>query len=290
MVDLIYIILIFIILFFVNKFLKKFKFPKVGSIAVFTGGIKVGKSAVSLACAISNYKRVRLLWRIKNFIIKILNKFRKEPKPYLEEPYFYSNIPLRNIKYIPLEQDHLMRKKRIRRGSVVFVDEASLVADSQLIKDKEINNNLLLFFKLFGHECAGLIVVNSHDLSDLHYSLRRCTSQYFYIHHLTKGIPFFTFAFMREERYSEDGTILNTYNEDVENTMRACFMPKSTFKKYDAYCYSYLTDHLPCDKEKDLKYNDKFDSLKAESVVSFRKEFYELSTRKEIEENEKENC
>lgn len=286
---LILIILILVAYYFINKlFLSKFKFPKVGSIAVFTGGVKVGKSAVSLACAISNYKRARRLWRIKNFIIKIINKFRKNKLDFFEEPYFYSTIPLRYIKYIQLTREHLLRQKRIRRGSVVFIDEASLVADSQLIQDKKVNSQLLLFFKLFGHECGGLCVVNTHCLTDLHYALKRCTSQYFYIHHLTKYIPFLTLAYMREERYSEDGTTMNNYNEDLEDSLKRCLMLKSTFKKYDSFCYSYLTDHLPVDTAVCLKYNGKYDSLKAEEIVSFRREFYELQKRSELE-NEKEN-
>lgn len=286
---LIYFILIAVVIFFVNKFLSQFKFPKVGSIAVFTGGVKVGKSAVSLACALSNYRRMRLKWRFRRFLIKVLNKFSKRKRELPEEPYFYSTIPLRYVKYVQVTREHLLRLRRIRRGSVVFIDEASLVADSQLVKDKQINTELLLFFKLFGHECSGLCVVNTHCLTDLHYALKRCTSQYFYIHHLSRYIPFVTVCNMREERYSEDGTTMNNYNEDIEDSLKRCLMRKSTFKKYDSYCYSYLTDHLPCDTEKDCKYNGKNDSLKAEEIVSFRPEFFNLAKRSEIEDNEKEN-
>lgn len=283
----IYLILAILIIWLVRKFTSKFKFPKVGSIAVFTGGVKVGKSAVSLACALSNFRRNKRKWFIKNIIRKFFNQFRKVKKELFEEPYFYSSIPLRGIKYVQLTRDHLLRKRRIRQGSVVFIDEASLVADSQLIKDKIINKDLLLFFKLFGHECAGLCVVNTHCLSDLHYSLKRCTSQYFYVHHLSRYIPFVTLCHMREERYSEDNTTLNTYNDDLEESLKRCLMRKSTFKKYDSFCYSYLTDFLPYDTEKDTIKKGKFDTLKANEIVSFRPEFFELKTREQFEN---ENC
>lgn len=290
MTYIIYFILIGIVVFFINKFLSQFKSPKVGSIAVFTGGVKVGKSAVSLAVAMSNYKRSRRNWKIKKFFIKLLNKLsRKKKRPLPEEPYFYSTIPLRYIKYVPLTREHLLRQRRIRRGSVVFIDEASLVADSQLIKDKHINTQLLLFFKLFGHECSGLCVVNTHCLSDLHYALKRCTSQYFYIHHLSRYIPFLSLAYMREERYSEDNTTLNVYDKDVEDTTKRMLMWKSTFKKYDSFCFSYLTDHLPYDNENDRVYKHKHDSLKAEEVVSFRQEFADLTRRSDLENEKKDS-
>ena len=280
MTELIYIVLILVILFFLRKIFNAFKFPKVSAIAVFTGGVKVGKSAVSLACALSNYKRARRGWKFSCFFTKFTNFFRKKEnkKDLPEEPLFYSTIPVRYIKYVPLTREHLMREKRFRYKSVVFIDEASLVADSQLIKDKKINTELLLFFKLFGHEThGGLCVVNSHSLSDLHFALKRCTSQYFYIHHLSKYIPFFTISYMREERYAEDGTDLNIYNEDIEDSMKRCIMKTSIFKKYDSFCFSFLTDYLPVDNETDVKQLDKYDTLKADKVVSFRPEFYNLT-------------
>lgn len=303
MTELIYIALICVILFFIRKFLNGFKFPKVGAIAVFTGGVKVGKSAVSLACAVSNYKRVRRSWKISCALTKFTNLFRKRinKKDLPEEPYFYSTIPVGRIKYIPLTREHLLRQRRFRYKSVVFIDEASLVADSQLIKDKKINTELLLFFKLFGHEThGGLCVVNSHSLSDLHFSLKRCTSQYFYIHHLSRYIPFITLAYMREERFAEDGTDLNVYDKDIEDSLKRCLMRTSIFKKYDSFCFSFLTDYLPCDGDNDRKELTKYDSLKADKVVSFRPEFYNLTVEEIInqeilrnsqkeQEHEKEN-
>lgn len=285
----IYIVFIILGIFIWFKIKKRFKFPKVGSIALFTGGVKVGKSAVSLACAISNFKRVKRKWRFKNFIRKVLNKFRRNKFNLLEEPYFYSTIPIRGIPYVQLTREHLLRRQRIRSGSVVFIDEASLVADSQLIKDKEINSNLLLFFKLFGHECGGLCVINTHCITDLHYALKRTTSQYFYVHSLSRWIPFFTVANIREERYSEDGTTVNAYIEDIEDSLKRCIMRKKIFKRYDSYCFSYLTDHLPTDTEDDLVYLGRKDSLKANEVVSFRPEFYNLSLREEIENEKKDS-
>lgn len=288
---LIYFILIAIAIFIINKFLSRFKFPKVGAIAVFVGGVKSGKSATSVACALSNYRRARRNWKIGCIFIKFINLFRKKSnkKDFPEEPLFYSSIPIRSVPYVPLTREHLLRQKRFHFKSVVLIDEASLVADSQLIKDKEINTELLLFFKLFGHEThGGKCIVNTHCITDLHYALKRTTSQYFYVNHVSRYIPFITLSYMREERYSEDGATVNAYTDDVEQSLKRCLMRSSVFKKYDTFCFSYLTDDLQTETEKDIKLLGRKESLKAIEVVSFRPEFYTLRQRiiKEIEEKE----
>lgn len=284
MKELLFIILICVVLFFIRKFLNKFKYPKIGALAVFVGGVKSGKSAISVGCAISNLKKVRRKWKFSCFFTKFFNAFRKNKCDLPEEPLLYSSIPLRGVNYVPLTREHLLRKVRFNYGSIVLIDEASLVADSQLIKDKEINTQLLLFFKLFGHEThGGKCIVNTHSLTDLHYALKRTTSQYFYLHHLSKYIPFFTLAYMREERYSEDGTATNIYNEDLEDSLKRVLFRTSTFKRYDTFCFSSLTDELPRDNK--LVYNGKKDSLKANSITSFRPEFYMLKFGSETPKN-----
>lgn len=278
----VYFIIICVALFFIRKFLSRFKFPKIGAIAVFVGGVKSGKSAVSVGCAISNYKRAVRGWKVSCFFNKFLNMFRKEKREAPEKPLLYSSIPIGGLDYVPLTRDHLLRRVRFNFGSIVLIDEASLVADSQLIKDKEINTELLLFFKLFGHEThGGKCIVNTHCITDLHYALKRTTSQYFYLHHLSKYIPFVTTAYMREERYSEDGATVNSYNDDVEDSLKRVLMRSSIFKRYDSFCFSSLTDELPTNNN--IVYIDKGESLKADFVVSFRPEFYTLRFGKNVD-------
>lgn len=261
-------VIAFLIWFFI---LRKFKIPKLAAISMFTGGVKTGKSAVSLYFAVKTYKRRRRSWWFSCFFAKI---FRRE-KP--EEPLFYSNIPLRGIKYCPLTLEHLLRKVRFNYGSVVFVDEAALVADSRLAmqKDLKINNDLLLFFKLFGHEThGGTMIINSQAITDMHVALRRCCSSYFYIHHLG-CLPFFRVPCLREERFSEDNSAINSYNDDVEQSLKKVLMSSRIFKKYDCYCYSCFTDDLPVVNTEIL--NGKEDSLKAEKIISFNPVFANLS-------------
>lgn len=255
------IILCILLVLLIGWILSKFKIPKYGCMCLVSGGVKTGKSTLSVYMAIKAYKRNYRLIRVKNFFRKI---FRK---PLFELPLLYSNIPL-NVPYVPLTQDLILRKKRFRYGSVVYVNEASLFADSQLVKDMDTNNALLMFNKLIGHELlGGHIFYDTQSITDLHYSVKRCLSNYIYIHHLQKWIPFFIVAYVRECVYSEDGSISNVFDKDVEDSLVRVIIPKSVWKKFDAYCYSYATDDLPvADKVKTAK------SLKVKKLTTFNED------------------
>lgn len=281
---LLYFVIGFIVWFLIHKFLSRFKFPKINCLAVFTGDVKVGKSGVSLACAYSHYRYIHRSWRIRSFFRKM---FRL---PIAEEPLFYSNIPLAGVPYCELTTEHILRKKRFNFKSVIFVDEASLMADCYLSKDiKDLNTVLMEFFKLFGHEThSGYCVFNSQSLTDLHISLRKCTSQYFYLHDTNSSffVPFIAWTHMREERYTEDGSTVNSYNKDVEETLKTCLFRKRVFKMYDSHAYSILTDNLPVANIK--RFNAFGSDLKARSLVSFRPEFLRLfEDIKKMEDNKK---
>lgn len=282
MVYVVYFILIAVAIFFVNKFLKRFKIAKVGSMALVNGGVKCGKSTFSVYLAIREFKsRVRFT-KFKNFFRKL---FKKE---LIELPLLYSNVPLA-LPYVPLTDELLTRKERFVYNSVIYCQEASLVADSQLLKNMELNEQLLLFNKLIGHETkGGCLIYDTQCISDLHYSIKRCLSNYFYIHHLTKWIPFFLIAEIQECRYSEDGSVITTNTEDVENLTRKVIIPKSTWRKFDCYCYSVLTDDLPVNTN--VVKNDKNTiDLKAREIISFRNNFKSLKAKtKEVVNNDKE--
>lgn len=279
MLYVIYFIIICVALFFVKKFLNKFKVPKLNSLVMVTGGVKCGKSTLSVHMAISTYKSNRRKIKFKNFFRKMFHKSLQEL------PLLYSNVPLA-INYVPLTRDMLLRRERFVYGSVVYIQEASLVADSQLIKDKDLNNQLLLFFKLFGHESkGGTCILDTQCISDVHYSLKRSLSEYFYVHHLVKWIPFFLVAYVVEDRYSDDGTIITTESKDTEENLKRIIIPKRAWKYFDCYSYSVLTDDLKVNK-KLVNNNLQTQDLKAYNIVSFRNEF---NVEKERKENEKKN-
>lgn len=244
------------------KISKHFKVPKIACVSLTTGGVKSGKSTFSVYLAISTYKRIHRRWKVRKVFQTLFNK------PIDEEPLLYSNIPL-SVPYVPITLELLQRKIRPRYGSVAYVNEASLLCDQMLYKDDELSERLTLFNKLFGHEtCGGYLVYDTQCIGDVHYAVKRSLSNYFYVHHLEKRIPFFLVAKVREERYSDDkGTITNTYSEDVEENLKTVIIPKSVWKKFDAYCFSVLTDSLPV-SDNVLKGTT---DLKAREIVSFRK-------------------
>lgn len=251
--------LLFFILFLYFKFIKHLK---IGCICLVTGGVKTGKSTLSVATALREYRIAHFNWRLKNFFCKL---FRKQIP---EEPMFYSNVPIKTKNFVPLELKHLLREKRFNYKSIVYLQEASLLCDSQLIKDKDLNNKLMLFFKLFGHEThGGKLIIDTQSICDTHYALKRSLSNYVYIHHIQK-IPFFVICYVRELMHSEDNSTINVVTKDVEEDLKKILIPKSVWKKFDCYSLSSFTDFL------DNKGNIvKINKLKVNEMVSFRPEF-----------------
>ena len=240
----------------------EFKIPKFGCMTLVTGGVKTGKSTLSVYMAIKRYKRNKRQIRFLNILRKIIFK------PALEEPLLYSNIPL-GVPYVKLTKKLIERKARFRYGSVIYINEASLFADSQMIKDMDLNERLLMFNKLIGHELlGGYIIYDTQAIVDVHYSIKRCLSNYFYIHHLTKWIPGFLIAHVRECVYSEDGSVTNVHDKDVEEDLKRVLIPKRVWKKFDAYCYSFATDSLPVYDKVQKPTKD----MKVKQLVSFNDE------------------
>lgn len=225
---------IFLIMYFRLR-----KVPKLGCLALITGGVKTGKSTLAIYLAIRQNKRQRRKWRIYMLLRKVLTFL-----PVREEPLLYSNVPLAGVNYVPLTVELLLREKRFNYRSTIYVQEASLVEDSQMFKDMDINERLLYFNKLIGHETrGGGIIYDTQAIQDCHYAIKRSISSYIWIHHNVK-IPFFIMVYVREMFYSEDNSSVNVFNEDVEKTLLRIIVPKSVWKKFDAYCYSKLTDNL----------------------------------------------
>lgn len=258
-----------LIVFLAFKLWNKFKVPKLGAFNFVSGGVKTGKSTLALSMALKCYKQnVRRTWIYNNiFRLFILNKHKRE-EAKLEEPLLYSNIPLA-CPYVPITRDLLLRNTRFNYGSIVFIDEASLVADSQLIKDMDINKQLLLFSKLIGHELGpgGKMFLDSQCINDCHYSFKRVMSNYFYVHHCFK-VPFLPFLIfkVRELFYSEDNSsTMTTISDDMENQLKTIIVYNRAWKKFDAYCYSVLTDSCVPDTNVIVPY-----SLKSNDIVSFR--------------------
>ena len=89
---------------------------RLGDVSCVTGGVKTGKSIVTLTLARRKYKSNLRKWKLKKILCKI---FRKEIP---EKPLFYSNIRL-GWEYVPMTREIFLREKRLAYKSVAFVDE-----------------------------------------------------------------------------------------------------------------------------------------------------------------------
>lgn len=268
-------IVVVLILWFIHKHFKALKLPNVYLIS---GAVKSGKSLLSVHLAVKQYRKAMRRYKIKS-IVAIL--FRKD-KP--EKPMLYSNMHLRYVKYNLMTIDIINRKVRLPYGSVVLIDEASLVADSMLFKDQIINQKLMLFVKLFAHYTrGGYLILNTQSVSDLHFAFKRCVGQYLYISDRTK-YPFLTMFNVREMIYNDEGNITNNVNEDKDLSMRKIFAFNRCYKYYDPYCYSVFTDKKPLFVNYDQEIKGKHDSLKTNILITLQ-DFDEL---KEFIKNENE--
>lgn len=270
---------------FIVIFFKLRKVPKCGSLTLITGGVKTGKSTLAVHLSLRMYKKARRKWKVYMILRKVLRFL-----PVREKPLFYSNVPIAGIDYVEVTNELLLRKKRFAYRSIIYIQEASLVADSQMVKNMNINERLLLLNKLIGHETrGGAIIYDTQSIQDCHYTIKRSVSSYLWIHHNIK-IPFFVLVYVREMFYSEDGNGINVFNEDVEETLLRIIIPKSIWKRFDAYCYSKLTDHLEVENKTNYIQKRKFRmSMKQKRTINLKLRTDKIfSIRKALKETQSE--
>lgn len=259
------IILVLVAIFLIHLFRKHFKSVVLGNVSLISGAVKSGKSFLSVHFALSIYRKNVCLYYIKHFFNKLLHRADDDMKPML-----YSNMKLARVDFNLLSMDILLRKVRIPPKSVVLLDEASIIADSMLYQDKDINNALTLFVKLFAHYSHnGSLIINTQSVSDLHFSFKRCINSYLYIHKKLR-LPFFTIFWVREMFYTSDNSVINTSNSDVDDTLKKIIVLNRTYKKYDCLYLSSLTDYLPYQVVYDYEKLDYTDDLKCYKLVSFQ--------------------
>ena len=235
---LLFIVIVVLIVYFIVR--KNFKHIKVPSVCLITGGVKTGKSLLSVNLSTKDYIRRYRAW---HFATKFLRK-------KIEMPLYYTNCYIKfgwlhkklnnNIRYINL--DLLNREIRFNYKSVIYLQECSLLADNMDFNNKERNVDLSLFNKLIAHETrGGSLYYDTQSILDSHYSIKRVCSTYLFIQ---KNYNFLLFhvLYVREMINTENG--VNNFDDDVDFTTRKVIIPFWYHKRYDRYEYSYLTDKL----------------------------------------------
>lgn len=295
-------LIIFLCWFFIFK-VKHLKTPEVYMV---DGGVKTGKSLVTVMLAVKQYRKNVIKFHIANWFIKLFNKtfWRKNKRNLKERPMLYSNMPLYKVKYNKLTLDIMLWKVRIPHKSVVIIDEATLLADSmsgmvirgkklseeQQRKFDDINETLTLFLKTFGHQThGGSCFYNSQQVIDLHFAFKRCTSTYLFIAKNRK-YPFFCLVECRELIHDESGDITNVNRSDVDDDNRPLFVSKRWYKYYDRFYLDVLTKHLNLmvDYEvKPVQWRDKKE-LKEIITLGTYKRIQEYNENQQKAQNKKE--
>lgn len=278
-----------ILLVVVLKLRKRAKKLKLPNVYLITGGVKCGKSLLSVNLAIKQYKRNLLKWYLTLPFMKLKQFIQRKHKDGYKvplKPVLYSNIPLRYVKYSKLTKDILLRKVKLPLNSVVFIDECSLVFDSLMIYSNKFNEILKNFFKLFAHANGNdaYCIMNTQAFSDLHFNCRRCCGSFLWIYSKAK-FPFITILKVREMLNIDDVSI-NTSDSDFESSLLTMWLWNKTYKKYDSRCYSPLTDDLPLANIDNI-YKGRKDSLKSDDLLSLQADYVYLLSLERKEKNKK---
>lgn len=236
------ILILCIVLYVIYR--KNFKILKVPSVCLITGGVKCGKSLLSVQLSTKDYKSRHRKWWV---LTKIFKK-------NIEEPLYYTNVCIsfgsirrkkphrldKNIVQIKL--NHMMREVRFNYKSVIYIQESSLMADNMDFNNMDRNVELSLFNKLIAHESrGGALYYDTQSVLDNHYSMKRVCSTYFFIQK-NLNLLLFHILYVREMINTENG--VNNFTDDVDTTTRKVLIPFWYHHKYDRYEFSYLTDDL----------------------------------------------
>lgn len=226
-------------------YLKRLRY---GNLTLITGGVKTGKTQLSVCLVYKTYKKQLRKWR------KACRKAKRQYKPFPEKPLIYSNMPLGKygMEYCPLNLELIMGKRRFAFGSVVYYNEASLIAGSKDIKDEELNDHLLKFFKLCAHFTkGGYVILDTQSPQDVHYTIKRSLSTYYDIQRRLT-LPFISLIWLRENKLvdGENTVALDTQIDPQDNVLEGgkkwYFRPilNKWWRYYDQYAYSSLVEDL----------------------------------------------
>lgn len=218
----------------------------IGNLTLISGGVKTGKTQLSVCIVMKLYKKQLKKWRINCIKAKI----KKQSLP--EKPLIYSNMPL-GCEYVPLSLDLVTGKSRFAYGSIIYLNEVSLVSGSKDIKDEIVNDWLLQMYKLCAHMTkGGYWILDTQSPQDLHYTIKRSLSTYLCIYRTIK-LPHVSIMWVRENLLvdGENTIAIDSQTDSQDNPKEGGkrqywqIVSNKYWQYYDQYAYSYLTDNLP---------------------------------------------
>lgn len=229
--------------------LARYKRLRFGNLTLVTGGVKTGKTQLAVAMCFKQYSRQLAKWR------RACRKARRAFQPLPEKPLLYSNMPIgrKGFHYAPLTLDLVMGKTRFAKGSVIYYNEASLIAGSKDIKDEELNDHLLKFFKLIAHLTeGGYLILDTQSPQDVHYTIKRSLSTYFEIWRRVT-LPFVSLIWLRENKLvdGENTVAIDTQIDPQDSPLEGGkpqyfrIIRNKWWRYYDQFAYSVLVNGVP---------------------------------------------
>lgn len=169
------VILIILAIAFILWFIIKPYIIKHDTVTLYVGGLGSGKTLIGVKDALHCLRRNR----VKVFWHNLFHPKDKKPKPML-----YSTIPVRISSReisLDLDADHLMLQKSIIEKSVLFIDEASTVANSfENVSNNKNLKSLEEFSTFFRHFTrGGYLILTTQNTAKCNYVVRYCTNQAF---------------------------------------------------------------------------------------------------------------
>lgn len=247
--------------------------PYFGCLTLITGALKSGKTLMGLRCALKKYKVAVIKWWLACRWRTLIRK------PLPEKPLFYSNISVAGVPFVPVTLDILMRRQRVARKSVMFLSESSMICDSMSFRDALMNEEINVFFKLYGHESyGGKLIIETQNVLDNHFGIKRNLTFYYNID-ANFSLPFFKLVRFYKVFFTDDNTITNVAALNSGIKYSYMLIPKSMYTRYDSYTYSWLTDCKPLATEyryirrrrRFFFYGDR--NLKTYEIPSFKNSF-----------------
>ena len=209
-------------------------------IVLLNGGVGSGKTTLATSLAIGTYKRSLRRWKIKSFFLKL---FKKKISP---KPLFYSNIPIRDIPFVPLTASLLYGDTNFSPKSVVLFTEVSLSASSMdynRIDYEKFSKGI----KLFRHRTlGGTMFLDTQAVSDMHYILKRSINSYVWIEKFIH-FPFILCYKVRNMLLCDENSV--NINQDTQKETRLFFCFSRVWNKFDTYNFYGIYENTPIENQ-----------------------------------------
>lgn len=231
------IVLFLIVLFFVLvafKFMKAYKI-KLERVIMFTGTMGSGKTlcATNKDFSLRSKVMLELFWtRLKSYLIPWKKKLPKNDKVYV-----YSNIPLRSKYYIPLESDHLLRKKEMYQNCIILIDEFGSFCNQYDWSNPYIIEQLTSFVRFSRHWLNAYLLITDQTSDSIPKQVRdRLSSEYHLARCRSWLFRYKVIDVYPVQHITDDSS--NVVQVDQDNIPYLIFRFKAKKCLYDTRCYS----------------------------------------------------